>query len=143
MIVVPPTVADSTAITFLREPGEMVEAGDTVVEFDTTLQEYNLREAEADLAEAGQMVIQAQATSIAGDEENHYALLSAESDVKLAELDVRSNKVQSALKARQNDIALEAAQGRVRQAQQNAAKRTADCTAGVAIQQARSEERRV
>jgi HlyD family secretion protein len=75
MIVVPPTGADSTAITFLREPGEMVEAGDTVVEFDTTLQEYNLREAEADLAEAGQMVIQAQATSDAGDEENHYALL--------------------------------------------------------------------
>src|SRR5271157_4534403 len=26
MIVVPPTGADSTAITFLREPGEMVEA---------------------------------------------------------------------------------------------------------------------
>lgn len=136
MIVVPPTGADSTAITFLREPGEMVEAGDTVVEFDTTLQEYNLREAEADLAEAEQMVIQAQATSDAGDEENHYALLSAQSDVKLAELDVRSNKIQAALKARQNDIALEAAQGRLRQAEQNLANKTANTTAAVAIQQA-------
>jgi len=136
MIVVPPTGADSTAITFLREPGEMVEAGDTVVEFDTTLQEYNLREAEADLAEAEQMVIQAQATSDAGDEENHYALLSAQSDVKLAELDVRSNKTLAALKARQNDIALEAAQGRLHQAEQNLANKTANTTAGVAIQQA-------
>ncbi|MGA2196974.1 MAG: efflux RND transporter periplasmic adaptor subunit [Bryobacteraceae bacterium] len=136
MIVVPPTGADSTAITFLREPGEMVEAGDVVVEFDTTLQEYNLREAEADLAEAEQMVIQAQATSQSGDEENHYALLSAQSDVKLAELDVRSNKVQAALKARQNDIALEAAQGRLRQAEQNLANKTANTTAAVAIQQA-------
>jgi multidrug efflux pump subunit AcrA (membrane-fusion protein) len=136
MIVVPPTGADSTAITFLREPGEMVEAGDVVVEFDTTLQEYNLREAEADLAEAGQMVIQAQATSDAGDEENRYALLSAQSDVKLAELDVRSNKIQAALKARQNDIALESAQGRLRQAEKNLANKTANTTAGVAIQQA-------
>jgi biotin carboxyl carrier protein len=136
MIVVPPTGADSTAITFLREPGEMVEAGDTVVEFDTTLQEYNLREAEADLAEAEQMVIQAQATSQSGDEENHYALLQAQSDVKLAELDVRSNKVQPTLKARQNDIALEAARGRLHQAEQNLANKTANTTAGVAIQQA-------
>src|ERR1035441_6465035 len=136
MIVVPPTGADSTAITSLREPGEMVEAGDTVVEFDTTLQEYNLREAEADLAEAEQMVIQAQAGSQAGDEENHYALLAAQSDVKLAELEVRSNPVQPALKARQNDIALEAARGRLRQAEQNLANKTANTTAGVAIQQA-------
>ncbi|MGD0868235.1 MAG: efflux RND transporter periplasmic adaptor subunit [Bryobacteraceae bacterium] len=136
MIVVPPTGADSSAITFLREPGEAVEAGDTVVEFDTTLQEYNLREAEADLAEAEQMVIQAQATSQSGDEENRYALLAAQSDVKLAELAVRSNKIQPALKARQNDIALEAAQGRLHQAEQNLANKTANTTAGVAIQQA-------
>ena len=136
MIIVPPTGADSTAITSLREPGEMVEVGDTVVEFDTTLQEYNLREAEADLAEAEQMVIQAQATSQSGDEENHYALLQAQSDVKLADLDVRSNKVQPALKARQNDIALEAARGRLHQAEQNLANKSANTTAGVAIQQA-------
>jgi multidrug efflux pump subunit AcrA (membrane-fusion protein) len=136
MIVVPPTGADSTAITSLREPGEMVEAGDVVVEFDTTLQEYNLREAQADLAEAEQMVIQAQANSQAGDEENHYALLSAQSDVKLAALEVRTNKVQPALVARQNDIALDAASGRLRQAEQNLANKTANTTAGVAIQQA-------
>jgi len=136
MIVVPPTGADSTAITSLREPGEMVEAGDVVVEFDTTLQEYNLREAEADLAEAEQMVIQAQATSNAGDEENRYALLQAQSDVTQAELDVRANKIQPALKARQNEIALDAARGRLRQAEQNLANKTANTSAGVAIQQA-------
>src|SRR5579863_4295188 len=86
MIVVPPLGADSTAITYLRSPGELVNEGDTVVEFDTTLQEYNQREAEADLAEAEQQVIQAQATADGGDEENRFALLQAESDVKQAEL---------------------------------------------------------
>jgi multidrug efflux pump subunit AcrA (membrane-fusion protein) len=68
MVVVPPLGSDSTAITVLRSPGELVKEGDVVVEFDPTLQEYNLREAEADLAEADQQVIQAQATSDASDE---------------------------------------------------------------------------
>lgn len=82
MIVVPPLGADSTAITSLRSPGELVNVGDVVVEFDTTLQDYALREAQADLAEADQQVIQAQATADAGDEENRYSLLSAQSDVQ-------------------------------------------------------------
>ena len=37
------------AITYLRDPGEQVAAGDVVVKFDTTEQEYKLKEAEADL----------------------------------------------------------------------------------------------
>src|ERR1035438_7671530 len=107
MIVVPPLGSDSTAVTLLRSPGEPVNPGDTVVEFDTTLQDYNLREAEADLAEADQQVIQAQAAADAGDEENRYAILQAESDVKIAELNVRSNAVLPAIQARENEIARE------------------------------------
>ncbi len=89
MLVAPMTGGDTLAITYLREPGELVQAGDVVVQFDTTQQEYNLREAQADLAEAEQQVIQAQATAEATDEESQYALDSAKSDVILAELDVR------------------------------------------------------
>src|SRR3954464_8972883 len=36
------------AITYLREPGELVEKDDLIAQFDTTQQEFNLREAEAD-----------------------------------------------------------------------------------------------
>jgi multidrug resistance efflux pump len=136
MVVVPPVGQDSTAITFLRTPGEMVNQGDTVVEFDTTLQEFTLREAEADLAEAGQQVIQAETSGSAGDEENKFAVLQAESDVKIAELNVRSNAVQAPIKAQQNDIALEAARGRLRQAQQNLSNKTASLTAAVNVQKA-------
>lgn len=135
-IEVPMTGVDSTGITYLREPGEMVQQGDVIVQFDTTQQEFNLREAEADLAEAEQQVIQAKATSQASDEENRYALLSAQSDVALAQLDVRGNPVAPAMKARQNDIALEAARGRLHQAEQNLANKTANSSAGVAIQEA-------
>ncbi|MEI9973444.1 MAG: efflux RND transporter periplasmic adaptor subunit [Ignavibacteriota bacterium] len=143
MIVVPPTGADSTAVTSLRSPGEMVNEGDTVVEFDTTLQEYTLREAEADLAEADQQVVQAQANADAGDEENRYALLQAQSDVTLAELNVRSNAVLPAIDARENEIALNAARKRLAQAQQNLANKNDSALAAVKIQQANQNKAKV
>jgi multidrug efflux pump subunit AcrA (membrane-fusion protein) len=135
-IEVPMTGIDSTGITYLREPGELVKQGDVIVQFDTTQQEYNLREAQADLAEAEQQVIQAKATSQASDEEDRYALLDAQSAVTLAELEVRTNPVKASMKARQNDIALEAARGRLHQAEQNLANKTANSSASVAIQEA-------
>lgn len=143
MIVVPPTGADSTAVTFLRQSGEMVKAGDMVVEFDTTLQEYSLREAEADLAEADQQVIQSQATADAGDEENRYALLQAEADVKLAELNVRSNPVLPAITAKENEISLQAARKRLTQLQQNVGNKNASAVATVKVQKANQNKAKV
>src|SRR3954462_6721212 len=52
MLTAPMVGGGDLPITFLRQPGEVIEAGDVVVQFDTTQQEYNLREAQADLAEA-------------------------------------------------------------------------------------------
>ena len=63
-----PMVGGDLAITSLKEPGELVKPGDVVIEFDTTAQEYNLREAEADLAEAAQQVIKAEADAEADAE---------------------------------------------------------------------------
>ena len=142
-IEVPMTGVDSTGISYLREPGELVKEGDIVAQFDITQQEFNLREAQADLAEAEQQVIQAKATSDATDEENRYALLSAQSDVTLAELAIRSNPVSATMKARQNDIALEAARGRLRQAQHNMANKNANSVATVAIQEANLNKAKV
>src|SRR6266567_5245352 len=89
MLTAPMVGGSDLAITQLREPGEVVNSGDVVVQFDTTQQEFNLREAEADLAEAQQQVIQAEATSASVEEESRYATLSSEADVKLAELELR------------------------------------------------------
>src|SRR5256885_12208051 len=36
-------------LTYLREPGERVKQDDLIAQFDTTQQEFNLREADADL----------------------------------------------------------------------------------------------
>ena len=142
-IEVPMTGVDSTGITYLREPGELVKEGDIIAQFDTTQQEFNRREAESDLAEAEQQVIQAKATSQANDEENSYALLAAQSAVTLAELTVRTNPVSAAMKARQNDIALEAARGRLRQAEQNVGNKNANSSASIAIQEANYNKAKV
>ncbi len=57
-------------LTELRNSGDLVKDGDVVAQFDTTEQEFKLKEAEADLAEAEQQVIQAQADSEAKAEES-------------------------------------------------------------------------
>ncbi|HEY2015807.1 MAG TPA: efflux RND transporter periplasmic adaptor subunit [Bryobacteraceae bacterium] len=143
MLTAPQVGGGDLAITQLREPGEVVNPGDVVVQFDTTQQEFNLREAESDLAEAEQQVIQAEANSSAIEEEARYATLSAESDVKLAELEARKNPLLAAITARQNELALEAARNRYRQAQQDYNNKKITSTASVAIQLAAQNKAKV
>ena len=143
MLTAPMTGSDTLVVTELREPGETVKEGDTVVQFDTTQQEYNLREAEADLAEAEQKVIQAEADSQASDEESLYAVAAAENAVQLAELEIRRNQFLSSITARQNDLALEAAQNRLRQAKQDLNNKKTTASAAINIQKANENRARV
>ena len=130
----PMTGMGEMQIKFLRTPGEMVKAGDIVLSFDTGEQAYKMKEAEADLAEADQQVAKAKAEAEAQQEENAYALLKAKSDVRLAELEVRRNPLVSSIAARQNDLALEDARGRLAQIEHDLANRSAANQAGVDIQ---------
>jgi multidrug efflux pump subunit AcrA (membrane-fusion protein) len=138
-----PMVGGDLPITSLKEPGEMVKPGDVVVEFDTTAQEYNLREAQADLAEAEQQVIKAQADAQASLEEAHYQTLSTAADVKTAALEVRKNPTLAAVPARQNEIALDAAKNKQAQAEKDLNNKQTTAGAGVAIQKAAVEKSRV
>jgi multidrug efflux pump subunit AcrA (membrane-fusion protein) len=121
----------------------MVKPGDVVVEFDTTAQEFNLREAQADLAEAEQQVIKAEADAQASIEEAHYQTLSTAADVKTAALEVRKNPTLAAIPARQNEIALEAAKNKQAQAEKDFTNKQATAGAGVAIQKAAVEKSQV
>jgi multidrug efflux pump subunit AcrA (membrane-fusion protein) len=143
MMTAPMTGGGDMAITYMRAPGELVNAGDTVVEFDTTQQEYNLREAQADLAEAEQQVIQAESTAAATEEETRYAMLSTASDVKVAELEMRRNPLLAAIAARENEIALETAKSHQRQAEQDFNNKKATVGAGIAIQKAAENKAKV
>jgi HlyD family secretion protein len=143
MLSAPMTGGGDMAITYLREPGEQVAAGDVIVKFDTTEQEYKLKEAEADLAEAEQQVIQTQADNQAKEEETRYSLLQAKSDVRIAELETRRNPILADIVARENTLALEAAKDHLRQLEHDAANRQATSAAAVAIQEAARNKAKV
>lgn len=143
MLTAPMTGSGELVVTDLRDPGELVDAGDVIVQFDTTEEGFKLREAEADLAEAEQHLAQAKAESLAREEEARYALLQAETEVLLAELEERRNPLVAEIVARQNTLALEAARDRLSQLREDLASRRATTEAGVAIQEAAVKKAKV
>lgn len=143
MLTAPMIAGSDMAITSLRDPGELVSPGDVVVQFDTTEQDFKLKEAEADLAEAQQQIVKAEAEALSSDEESQYAVRNAQSEVKLAGLELRRNPLISAIAARQNEILLEAAQNRLRQATQDLANKKTTAAAGIAIQKAQENKAKV
>lgn len=143
MLAAPMTGGNDMAITFLRSPGELVKQGDVVVQFDPTEQSFLLKEAQADLAEAEQHVIQARAESEAKEEETAYQLAQAKADVRLAELEVRRNPLVAAIVAQQSNLALEAARDHLRQLEQDLTNRKATTEASVAIQEAARNKAKV
>ena len=63
-LIVPRAGVAELPITFLRSTGELVAAGDVVAAFDASGQQFDLREAEADLEEARQQQIKAEAEAV-------------------------------------------------------------------------------
>lgn len=123
-------------ILTLKPNGTAVQPGDVVVQFDTTEQEYALREAQSDIAEADQHIKQANAQFQADAEESRYELAKAKSDLALAELEARKNPILSAIVAKQNDLAVSVARDKLAQIEQDSANKQATGEAGIQIQQA-------
>lgn len=136
VLTAPMTGGTEMHIVRLRKTGEEVKTGDVVVQLDTAEQQFKLQEAQADLAEAEQNLTKARAQREAETEEDRYALLKAETDVQLAELDVRKNPLLAAIVAKENDLALEGARDHLKQTEQNLKNRGATGAAGIAIQEA-------
>jgi RND family efflux transporter MFP subunit len=136
MLTAPMTGSPQLIVTALRKPGELVAEGDVVAEFDTTEEAYKLREAESDLAEAEQLVIQAANEAQAKVEELANELIQARSDVLQAEFECRRNELRSRIEADQNNLALADARERLAALERDYASRKAAAAAGVAIQDA-------
>ncbi len=130
-------------LTDLRKPGELVKKGDVVAQFDTTDEGFRLREAEADLTEAGQQVLQAECEAKAKEEELEYELIAARGELQQAEIEVRANPIRAALKARQNDITLEGARNKVAKLERDYPQRKAAASASIAIQEASRKKAQV
>ena len=143
MLTAPMTGGNDMIVTYLREPGDVVKEGDMVARFDTTEQSFKLKEAEADLAESEQQVLQAQADSKAKEEESRYLLLQAKADLRQAELEARRNPLIASITARQNDLAVEAARDHLRQVEHDLGNQQATNAAAIAIQEAARNKAKV
>jgi len=134
MVTAPMIGSQTLVITELADSGQMVKEGDVVLAFDSTDETYKLREAEADLQEAEQQVVQAEAEASAKEEELNYDLIKARGDLRDAELEARRNPLLAAIVARQNDLALEGARDRLAKLEQDYPSRKASARASIAIQ---------
>jgi RND family efflux transporter MFP subunit len=139
-IIVPRSGTAELPITFLRDTGELVNAGDVVAEFDPSGQQYDLIQAEADLEEARQQLVKAEADAQAALEQARLDVVSAETEVKIAELDQLDNDFLGAIQQRQNQIALERARNRHEQAVRALAHRESGQTGGLDGQRAAVRE---
>lgn len=137
-ILVAPSVAGGLQIDHLPNAGEFVHANDVVIEFDPSEQEYNLEQARSQLMQAEQEITKAKADSAVQAAKDKVDLLKAKFAVRSAELDVSQNELVSAIDAKKNNLALEEAQRRLAQLEQDVKSRAASSKAALAV----SEEKR-
>ena len=143
MLTVPMTGGQPVAITQLRQNGELIKAGDIIVRFDTTEQEFKLREAQSDIAEAQQQVVQAKSEADAKEEEARYLIIQARADLKVAGLEARKNPLLASITARQNELAVAQARDRLEQLEKDLPNRLATARAGIAIHDASVQKAQV
>lgn len=143
MLTAPMAGGGNLVLTDLRKSGELVQKDEIVAQFDTTDETFKLREAEADLAEAEQQVVQADYEAKAKEEELEYELITARGELKQAEIEVRANGVRAALTAKQNDITLAGARDKLSKLERDYPTRKAAATASIAIQEAQRKKAQV
>lgn len=132
-MLVAPSVNGTLQIVHLAKTGTQVKAGDVVVEFDPSEQQYNLEQSRSQLAEAEQQIVKAKADADVKAAEDKVALLKARFDVRRAELEVSRNELVSDIDAKKNLLNLEEAKRRLEQLEQDVNSRAASNTAAIAL----------
>jgi HlyD family secretion protein len=132
-VLMAPPVGGTLQIVKFSRTGELVKAGDVVLEFDPSEQEYNLEQAQSQLDQADQQILKTKADGAISAAKDQVDLLHARYDVRRAELDVSQNELKSAIDAKKNDLALDEAKRRLAQLEQDVQSRTASNQANLAV----------
>jgi HlyD family secretion protein len=131
----PPIAGGTLQIIQLAAAGTQVHAGDVVLEFDPSQQEYNLAQNRSDLEQADQEIVKAKADAAVQTAEDQTALLKARYAVRKAELEVSKNELLSSIDAQKNILALEEAKRALAQLEQDIKSHGASNDAALAISQ--------
>ena len=107
MTLAAPTVGGLLQIVKLTPAGSIVKKDDIVIEFDRAEQQFNLQQAESELAEAEQEIAKLRADAKVQQSTDQLALLHARHEVRRAEIDVSGNEFVGRIEAEKNTIKLE------------------------------------
>jgi multidrug resistance efflux pump len=128
-----PPVNGTLQIVSMLSTGASVKAGDTVVQFDPSEQEYNFEQAESQLRQAVQDIAKAKADAAVQAAQDQTSLLTARFDVRRAQLDVAKNELLSTIDAQKNNLALEEAKRKLAQLEQDVNSRAISGQAGIKV----------
>ncbi len=131
----PPIAGGTLQIVQLAAAGAHVHAGEVVLEFDPSQQEYNLAQNRSDLEQADQEIVKAKADAAVQTAEDRTALLKAKYAVRKAELEVSKNEILSPIDGQKNVLALDEAKRALVQLEQDIKSHGASNDAALAISQ--------
>jgi multidrug resistance efflux pump len=136
LIQAPSVAGGLLRLVTMAETGMPVKTGDLVLEFDPTEQQYNLEQARSQVAEAEQQITKLQADRDAQIAQDRVDLLTAQFDVRRAELDARPDRdLMSRSEYQKRQLSLEEARRRLEQVQQSGKSREETSRAGLAVAQ--------
>ena len=138
----PPIAGGTLQIVQLAAAGAHVHAGDVVLEFDPSQQEYNLAQNRSDLEQADQEIVKAKADAAVQTAEDQTALLKAKYAVRKAELEVSKNEILSSIDGQKNVLALDEAKRALTQLEQDIRSHGASNDAALAISQEKHHKAR-
>jgi HlyD family secretion protein len=133
VLTAPPIAGGALQITHLLRTGTIVKAGDVVIEFDPSEQQYNLEQNRSDLLQAEQEIAKANADADVQTAQDKSALLKARFDVRSAELDVSKNELLSSIEAQKNGLALNEAKRALQQLETDIQSHASSNQAGIAV----------
>jgi HlyD family secretion protein len=139
----PPIAGGTLQIVQLAAAGAQVRAGDIVLEFDPSQQEYNLAQNRSDLEQADQEIVKAKTDAAVQTAEDQTALLKAKYAVRKAELEVSKNELLSQIDGQKNVLALEEAKRALTQLELDIRSHGASNDAALAISQEKHHKARL
>jgi len=117
-VVVPRLAGQSLAslvITYLVAPGQPVQPGDLLVEFDRQEQRRIAFDRQAELSDLGEQITRRGADQAAARAKDETELTQARHDVERAQLEMRKNPLLPRVEAEKNQLALDQAEARYAQ----------------------------
>lgn len=131
--IAPPVAGSTLQIVRLAKTGTPVKAGDVVVAFDPSEQQYKLAQSRSDFEQAKQEILKAKDDAAVQTAKDQTDLLKDKFAVRQAELDVSKNEIVSAIDAKKNLLTLQEAKRALAQLEQDIQSHGASNEASVAV----------